>query len=207
MSKIYDALLRAELERANKTGSNNGVQTAEEIALAHTLDPYVPEPQPHFQQQPPLAPRPYQRPEETASFATAAYPLPLATEPPSLAPLPAWDVSPAATTASAAFPFPAHPPTSDVHHHEPSAYPLPPALEPASPVPLPVSGSVDTAATAGFDPNTVRLLPWNPVLERLPALAERGQSIEQFRSLRSRLAEFRDSNVPLKSLLITSTLR
>jgi protein-tyrosine kinase len=45
--------------------------------------------------------------------------------------------------------------------------------------------------------------PWTPSLERLPALQERGQSVEQFRSLRSRIFELRDMK-PLKSILVSS---
>ncbi len=46
---------------------------------------------------------------------------------------------------------------------------------------------------------------WNPSLEHLPALGERGSSVEQFRSLRSRMHEFRDLNT-LKSILVSSGL-
>jgi protein-tyrosine kinase len=48
-------------------------------------------------------------------------------------------------------------------------------------------------------------VPWNPSLEHLPALGERGSSVEQFRSLRSRMHEFRDLNT-LKSILVSSGL-
>jgi protein-tyrosine kinase len=51
----------------------------------------------------------------------------------------------------------------------------------------------------------VAVRPWNPSLEHLPALGERGNSVEQFRSLRSRMHEFRDLNT-LKSLLVSSGL-
>ena len=46
---------------------------------------------------------------------------------------------------------------------------------------------------------------WHPSQEQLPALEERGSAVEQFRSLRSRMHEFRDLN-PLKSLAISSAL-
>lgn len=49
----------------------------------------------------------------------------------------------------------------------------------------------------------VRSVPWNPSLRQLPSLEERGSAVEQFRSLRSRLQEFRDLN-PLKSVLVSS---
>ena len=46
---------------------------------------------------------------------------------------------------------------------------------------------------------------WNPSLHQLPALEQRGSSVEQFRSLRSRMQEFRDLNT-LKSILVSSAL-
>lgn len=46
---------------------------------------------------------------------------------------------------------------------------------------------------------------WSPSTIELPALHERGKEVEQFRSLRSRLYEFRDLNT-LKSVLISSGL-
>jgi protein-tyrosine kinase len=51
----------------------------------------------------------------------------------------------------------------------------------------------------------VRRRPWNPSLERLPALERGGVGVEQFRSLRSRIQEFRDLR-PLKTVLISSGL-
>ena len=46
---------------------------------------------------------------------------------------------------------------------------------------------------------------WKPSLQQLPALQERGSSVEQFRTLRSRMFEFRDLNT-LKSILVSSGL-
>jgi capsular exopolysaccharide synthesis family protein len=51
----------------------------------------------------------------------------------------------------------------------------------------------------------VRRTPWNPSFERLPALERGGVGVEQFRSLRSRLQEFRDLR-SLKTVLISSGL-
>jgi capsular exopolysaccharide synthesis family protein len=48
-------------------------------------------------------------------------------------------------------------------------------------------------------------LVWRPSLSQLPALDDRGSAVEQFRSLRSRMQEFRDLNT-LKSLLVSSGL-
>jgi capsular exopolysaccharide synthesis family protein len=51
----------------------------------------------------------------------------------------------------------------------------------------------------------ITTLPWNPAIDRLPALLERGPAVEQFRSLRSRVYEARDIR-PLKSILVSSGL-
>jgi capsular exopolysaccharide synthesis family protein len=51
----------------------------------------------------------------------------------------------------------------------------------------------------------VQRRPWNPSLERLPALERGGVGVEQFRTLRSRIQEFRDLR-SLKTILISSGL-
>jgi capsular exopolysaccharide synthesis family protein len=51
--------------------------------------------------------------------------------------------------------------------------------------------------------NGVRSTDWNLAVERFPALEQRGSMVEQFRSLRSRLQEFRAMN-RLQSLLVSS---
>jgi len=53
--------------------------------------------------------------------------------------------------------------------------------------------------------NNIRRRPWNPSFERLPALERGGVGVEQFRSLRSRIQEFRDLR-PLKTVLVSSGL-
>ena len=79
-----------------------------------------------------------------------------------------------------------------------------------SSVPLPDSGPVkyrwatDSPITY-LDMNEVKRFAWKPSLYHLPALEERGRSVEQFRSLRSRMHEFRDLNT-LKSILVSSGL-
>jgi capsular exopolysaccharide synthesis family protein len=47
--------------------------------------------------------------------------------------------------------------------------------------------------------------PWSPSFERLPSLQKGGVEVEQFRSLRSRVQEFRDLK-SLKSVLVSSGL-
>jgi protein-tyrosine kinase len=57
----------------------------------------------------------------------------------------------------------------------------------------------------GLDLTKVPRHVWSPNYARLPALLERGSTVEQFRSLRSRIQELRDIS-PLKSILISSGL-
>ena len=69
---------------------------------------------------------------------------------------------------------------------------------------------IDELAAAPLDAPAVDLTGvrsclWTPSIDQLPALQERGSSVEQFRSLRSRMHEFRDLNA-LKSILISSGL-
>jgi len=65
-------------------------------------------------------------------------------------------------------------------------------------VELPLSG-------ASFDLEKVPQYTWEPEFMVLPALQERGSAVEQFRSLRSRMQEFRDLN-QLKTILVSSGL-
>lgn len=51
----------------------------------------------------------------------------------------------------------------------------------------------------------IRQTKWTPSLVQLPALMDRGATVEQFRSLRSRIFEMRDIS-PLKSIMISSGL-
>lgn len=81
---------------------------------------------------------------------------------------------------------------------------------------LPVSGfhdipivttpySPELSGTESLDLSRIPLRPWALSLPQLPALLERGPSVEQFRSLRSRIFELRDIN-PLKTILVSSGL-
>jgi protein-tyrosine kinase len=56
-----------------------------------------------------------------------------------------------------------------------------------------------------LDVSAIRRLPWTPSLAQLPALMDRGVTVEQFRSLRSRIFELRDIS-PLKSIMVSSGL-
>lgn len=75
------------------------------------------------------------------------------------------------------------------------AVPVEPVVHAAEPVPV-----LDPAFLG-----KVRRTPWNPSLDRLPALHRGGVEVEQFRSLRSRVQEFRDLK-KLKSVLVSSGL-
>jgi protein-tyrosine kinase len=58
---------------------------------------------------------------------------------------------------------------------------------------------------APLDITQVESIQWSPSLAQLPSLEERGSAVEQFRSLRSRMQEFRDLNT-LKTLMVSSGL-
>ncbi len=79
---------------------------------------------------------------------------------------------------------------------------------PAQPEIPPVE-AVESAGLVTASPavalETIASAPWTPALEHLPAVQERGRTVEQFRSLRSRLQEFRGAN-RTKSILVTSGL-
>ena len=88
---------------------------------------------------------------------------------------------------------------------------LPPPIEIADREPaMPISHAILDVARDGVDSSlidlaAVRHVTWNPSLAQLPSLEERGAGVEQFRSLRSRMQEFRDLNT-LKSILVSSGL-
>jgi protein-tyrosine kinase len=74
----------------------------------------------------------------------------------------------------------------------------------------PIASAVDAPPPAvtngvGINLSTIVKRPWTLSLAHLPALQERGPSVEQFRSLRSRIFELRDIK-PLKSILVSSGL-
>src|SRR6201986_921477 len=65
--------------------------------------------------------------------------------------------------------------------------------------------STGLSGTEHLDLSRIPLRPWALSLAQLPALLERGPSVEQFRSLRSRIFELRDIS-PLKTILVSSGL-
>ncbi len=86
---------------------------------------------------------------------------------------------------------------------------FPPPNTPRETIPVDPWEFTDRAAadvsSTSLDLAGVRSCSWNPSLDQLPALQERGSAVEQFRSLRSRMHEFRDLN-SLKSILVSSGL-
>jgi capsular exopolysaccharide synthesis family protein len=70
--------------------------------------------------------------------------------------------------------------------------------------------TVETAAAKApavetIDLNSIQSAPWNALIQHLPAVQDRGRTVEQFRNLRSRMQEYRGAN-RLKSILVTSGL-
>ena len=93
----------------------------------------------------------------------------------------------------------------------PHSYSIPGIHTPLVEEPIPVAASrIDEIAATSTAPPTldltgIRSLLWAPGLDQLPALEESGSAVEQFRSLRSRMFEFRDLH-NVKSVLISSGL-
>jgi protein-tyrosine kinase len=79
------------------------------------------------------------------------------------------------------------------------------AVAAASYAPLPAQPAAVAPVERTFAPDNIPQYAWLPSLRQLPALEHRGAAVEQFRSLRSRMQEFRDLN-SLKSILISSGL-
>jgi protein-tyrosine kinase len=99
--------------------------------------------------------------------------------------------------------------TPDEPEHRSMAFatPLPPVEAAVTPMPE-VSAPAEVLTPAEINPsflNGIRRRPWNPSFERLPALERGGVGVEQFRSLRSRIQEFRDLR-SLKTVLVSSGL-
>ena len=70
---------------------------------------------------------------------------------------------------------------------------------------LPSEKTLHESYMASPDLSQVTLHTWTPTTGALPALDERGTGVEQFRSLRSHVMEFREQR-PLKTLLVSSGL-
>ena len=90
------------------------------------------------------------------------------------------------------------PPSTVADYEAVSQFAEPRLAETIDEIPAPLSaGGLNLAA--------ITHRPWNLSVHRLPALLERGPTVEQFRSLRSRIYEARDIR-PIKSILVSSGL-
>ena len=154
MSKIYEALRQAELERT-KSGPPKSDSPASEPTISQAVLDREAAPEPAG---------------STAAFPTVA---PFAR--------PAGEKTIATALADASFSS---------------------ALLDTRPAAIVPDAATDSSA---LDLGKIGHSTWHPLLQQLPALEERGSSVEQFRSLRSRMQEFRDLNT-LKSILVSSGL-
>lgn len=159
MSKIYEALLRAEQDRAAATP-------------AHPTDAIESRPDP-------IQPAP-----ETAPWAHD----------------PALDLGPTLDPALAAT-FTPTPPAATTEAAPRSQF----ATYLDKPLKVPEPYVRHDPSDAAFDPSLISRRRWVPSLAQLPAVDDRGKAVEQFRSLRSRMFEFRDLN-RLKSIIVCSGL-
>ena len=161
MSRIYEALQRAEAERQSERGeSSSAVLTG-----APETETVPPPPPPRVPPVAPSAPRPVVERMDTPE------------------------------------PQPFIPPVIPERLARPMADRFPsPLIEPFAPVPAVVGDKHPTPRTLWSE---IRATDWNIAVERFPALEQRGSMVEQFRSLRSRLEEFRAMN-RLQSLLVSS---
>ena len=161
MSRIYEALQRAEAERQiEREESTSAVLTG--VPEAETLPP----------------PPPPRVPPVTASAPRAVVERMDTPEPQPFIP----PVMPERLSRPISDRFPS------------------PLIEPRTPVVSPVVDKHPTPRTLWTE---IRATDWNIAIERFPALEQRGSMVEQFRSLRSRLEEFRAMN-RLQSLLVSS---
>jgi protein-tyrosine kinase len=172
MSKIYEALLRAEQERIATEGKEPETTGTPRPILKPWPLHEVPLPEAELK---PLDPKPFGSeafgPEAATSEGLTAEDL-------------GSDLF--ADESHTARPFVAAPLADD-------------------PIAAGYLGAKDKSSTPAFDPESVTTSVWSPSIPQLPALNDRGKSVEQFRSLRSRMHEFRDLNT-LKSILVSSGL-
>ncbi len=191
MSNIYEAMRRAALESANRP--------ADEPAPATELAPATES----------AAPTPV-----AAESAPAAGPVPIAQIPAApipvaVGPIPA--AQPAGPTPAAPISIAGPAAAALIHDTAPiSVAPVPVAPIIAAPIPaaIPIAAARTAAALdadSALDLPNIAQVRWLPSLHQLPALDQRGAAVEQFRSLRSRMQEFRDLNT-LKSILVSSGL-
>ena len=194
MSKIYEALLRAEQDRAEQ--DHTGSKSAERKLPAFPSEAAPPAAPADVPTEPPIVaevgplPVPASAPTSfAAALAASPAPEPIAPVASPVYSPPALEAAPEPWAFAPAPPF----------QPDPAQATLP---QPAYPAP---TLSLQPSDDRFFAPDKVRRAAWNPALSNLPALEERGAPVEQFRSLRSRMFEFRDLN-KLKSIMVSSGL-
>ncbi len=182
MSKIYEALLRAEQERADAQAANPTPLNPAAL-LEHAPPPQPEQPIPTLSLDAPRTPPASTLAEVFLQTTSHAAP----ETPPSL-------LSPDLFRPDLLRPDLHSPDLRSSDHHSPDLT-NPPLAYPAA---RPLGDDI-------FDPARVPQYKWEPRFSHLPALDERGKAVEQFRSLRSRMFEFRDLN-KLKSIIVCSGL-
>lgn len=185
MSKIYEALLRAELERLSDddpaAAEASTESSAEDRAESAASAPLVAEARP-YETSTAVADLPMPAPGFAEAQTLRGSGEAAANNRDSYAPLPQQDsyiTAPAAAPAASVAP----------------SYTEPAPTNPASVISDAVTGTLPGIASR----------PWSPSLDVLPALAGRGGAAEQFRSLRSRLYDYRGFN-KLKTVLVSSSM-
>jgi len=193
MSKIYEALRQAELDSVKRAAVEPAAATQPGAAAQMVPDP--------------VQPAPAAEPAPAAPIATAAsqaMPDAVLEAPPvprTVAPAPSPQPLPASIRRPAPVPAPIAAPPLPV---TPLAV-APTAVAPASIAPIPAPPTAAAPVEEQFGLDNIPQYVWVPSLHQLPALEHRGAAVEQFRSLRSRMQEFRDLNT-LKSILVSSGL-
>jgi len=218
MSKIFEALRQAELDSAKLASAEPPPESDRQSLSAERTGPD------------PAQPAPPRKSQIVLPISAQ----PVVAQPPVLTPPasePQWAPSMVETAPKDGPPsVPLSPPFSETtdqtppqHLPEPPLDPQPLSVAPA-PQPLPVAfrrtqPSAPPPALIALSEEAIAITPedeqigpftiaqrtWSPSMHQLPSLQHRGAVVEQFRSLRSRMQEFRDLNT-LKSILVSSGL-
>jgi capsular exopolysaccharide synthesis family protein len=206
MSRIYEALRQAELDSTKR--ADDEPTPANQSDAAAPIVPDAVQAAHAVEAAPATQAAPTTKPAPLAEAAPAA---PIAMASAQAVPDAVLEATPVRATATPA------PVPEPIRAAAPSPQPIPsvfrrtvPVAPPATAVSTPSAPvTVSPTAMAPVDeplgPDNIAQYAWVPSLHQLPALEHRGAAVEQFRSLRSRMQEFRDLNT-LKSILVSSGL-
>jgi capsular exopolysaccharide synthesis family protein len=190
MSNIYEALRQAELDSVKRA---TGEPAAAQLDTAAQIVPVAEQPAPAAGPGPIAQAAPdavLEVPPGSRTVASTPSPQPL----------------PAAILRAAPVPSPIAAPPLPVAPIAVAHIPAPPtAFAAATIAPVPGQPTAVAPVEGQLGPDNILQYTWVPSLHQLPALEHRGAAVEQFRSLRSRMQEFRDLNT-LKSILVSSGL-